>query len=92
MLLRTTKTMLLLFVLFNAAVAASASALDLRLIQMLPPGSQVIASMLRPTPEGQPSSFLLITMYNRIDLEDFYALTGADVSTPSPATPSPSTF
>jgi hypothetical protein len=80
MLLRTTKTMLLLFVLFNAAVAASALPSDLRLIQMVPPGSQVIASMLRPTPEGQPSSFLLITIYNRIDLEDFDALTGADAS------------
>jgi hypothetical protein len=80
MLLRTTNTMLLLFVLFHAAVAASALPSDLRLIQMVPPESQVIASMLRPTPEGQPSSFLLITMYNRIDLEDFYALTGADES------------
>jgi hypothetical protein len=80
MLLRTTKTMLLLFVLFNAAVAASALPSDLRLIQMVPPESQVVASMLRPTPEGQPSRFLLITIYNRLDLEDFYALTGADAS------------
>jgi hypothetical protein len=78
--LRTTTTMQLLFVLFHAVIAASALPSDLRLIQMVPPESQVIASMLRPTPEGKPSSFLLITMYNRIDLDDFYALTGADES------------
>src|SRR5580704_17775206 len=80
MLLRTAKAILLLFVPFNAAVAASALASDLRLIQMVPPESQVIASMLSPTPGGQPSSFLLITGNNRIDLEDFYSVTGADAS------------
>jgi hypothetical protein len=47
---------------------------------MVPPESQIIASMLPPTSEGRPSSFLLITIYNRIDLEDFFALTGADAS------------
>lgn len=81
MLHRTTNAILLLFCLFNATVAAFALPLDLRLIQMVPPESQVIASMLRPTPEGQPSGgFLLITIYNRMDLEDFFALTGADAS------------
>jgi hypothetical protein len=80
MLLRTAKAILLLFIPFNAAVAASALASDLRLIQMVPPESQVIASMLSPTPGGQPSSFLLITGNNRIDLEDFYSVTGADAS------------
>lgn len=80
MLRRTAKSVLLLFFVFNAVVAASSLPLDLRLIQMLPPESQVIAGMNIPTPEGQPSSFLLITMNNRIDLEDFYAVTGADAS------------
>lgn len=80
MLLRTAKAILLLFVLLNAVVAASALSSDLRLIQMVPPESRVIASMLSPTPGGQPNSFLLITGNNRIDLEDFYSMTGADAS------------
>jgi hypothetical protein len=77
---RTAKSILLLFFLINEAVAASSLSSDLRLIQMVPPESQVIASMVIPTPEGQPRSFLLITVYNKIDLEDFFAVTGADAS------------
>jgi len=80
MLLRTAKAFLLLSFLFNASVTASAISSDLRLIQMVPPESQVIASMLSPTLDGQPSSFLLFTGNNRIDLEDFFAVTGADAS------------
>ena len=80
MLLRTAKAILLWFVLFVAAVAASALSSDLRLIQMVPPESKVVASMLSPTPGGQPSGVLLITGNNRIDLDDFYAVTGADAS------------
>ena len=80
MLLRTANAILFLIVLLVAAVAASALSSDLRLIQMVPPESQVIASMLSPTPEGQPSSFLLVTGNTRIDLQDFYSVTGADAS------------
>src|SRR5579863_7894320 len=80
MLLRTANAILLLFVLFTAVAAAFSLSSDLRLIQMVPPESQVIASMLSPTPEGQPSSFLLITVNNKIDIEDFFAVTGADAS------------
>lgn len=80
MLLRTAKAFLLLSFLFNAAVTASAISSDLRLIQMVPPESQVIASMLSPTLDGQPNSFLLFTGNNRMDLEDFFAVTGADPS------------
>jgi hypothetical protein len=80
MLLRTAKAILRLFFLFNAAAVASALSPELRLIQMVPPESQVIAGMLSLTPEGQPSGFLLITGYNRIDHEDFLAVTGSDAS------------
>ena len=77
---RNAKGILLLFFVFNGAVAAPALSSDLRLIQMVPPESQIIASMLRPNPEGKPSNFLLITVSNRIDFEDFHAVTGADAS------------
>jgi hypothetical protein len=80
MLLGTAKAILRLFFLFYAAAAASALSSDLRLIQMVPPESQVVASMLGPTSEGQSSGFLLITGNNRIDHEDFLALTGSDAS------------
>ncbi len=80
MLLRTANATLLLFVLFTAAVSARALSSDLRLIQMVPPESQVIGSMLSPTPQGQPSGFLLITASNNLDLEDFYSVTGGDAS------------
>ena len=80
MLPQIAKAILLLSFLFKAAVAATTLPSDVRLLQMVPPESQIIASMLRPTPEGKPSCFLLITTYNKIDLEDFYAVTGADTS------------
>jgi hypothetical protein len=80
MLLRTAKAFLLLSFPLNAALAASASSSDLRLIQMVPPESQVIASMRGPKLDGQPSSFLLFTANNRTDFEDFLAVTGADAS------------
>lgn len=80
MLHRTAKSLLLLFVLLNTALAASSLPSDFRLIQMVPPDSQVIASVLRPTPGGQPGNLLFVTEYNKIDIEDFFALTGADTS------------
>ena len=78
--LRPAKAFLLLPFLLNAGVTASAISSDLRLMQMVPPESQVIASMLSPTLDGQPSSFLLFTGNNRLDFEDFFAVTGADAS------------
>ena len=80
MLLWTANSILLLFVLFHVAVPASALSSDPRLIQMVPPESRVVAGMITPTPEGQPSGVLFITGNNRMDLEDFYAVTGADAS------------
>jgi hypothetical protein len=77
---RIAKSILLLLFLVDAVVAAYSLSSDIRLIQMVPPESQVIASMLNPTLDGQPRSFLLITINNKIDLEDFFAVTGADAS------------
>ena len=79
MLIRTAKAIFLLFILLNA-VAASASSTDLRLMQLVPPDSQIVAGMLSPSRQGQPSCFLLVTENNRTDHQDFFALTGADTS------------
>jgi hypothetical protein len=64
--------------LFFAATAASAHSPDPGLLHLVPPGSQIVAGMRAPSPHGQPSSFLLITHNNTVDLNDFFALTGAD--------------
>jgi len=77
---RIAKSILLLLFPFSAVVAANSLPSDLRLIQMVPPESQVIASMLSPKPGAEPGSLLLITGNNKIDLEDFFAVTGADAS------------
>jgi hypothetical protein len=81
MLLRTAYAMVLLLFLFTSVVASSASSADLRLIQLVPPESKIIAGMVdHPSPEGEPRGFLLITVNNRVDFEDFLAVTGADTS------------
>ena len=79
MLLRTAKAIFLFFILVNA-VAASALSTDLRLMRLVPPDSQIVAGMLSPSRQGQPNSFLLVTENNKIDHQDFLALTGADTS------------
>lgn len=79
MMFRTSKAIVLLLIL-SASVFASALSSDVRLIQMVPTDSQIVASMLSPKPGGQPDSLLLITGNNRIDLDDFFAVTGADTS------------
>jgi hypothetical protein len=78
MLLRTARAFLLL--LFSIPAASPAFASDIRLIALVPPQSQVITGMRSPSSQGQPGSLLLVTRDNRADLEDFYALTGADPS------------
>jgi hypothetical protein len=40
----------------------------------------VVAGMDTPPPKGRPGSFVLISHDNSVDLDDFYALTGADSS------------
>lgn len=80
MLLRSAKTVLLLFLLGAAGVAACALPSDARLLSLVPPDSKIIASMLRPTGHDQFGSFLLLTENNRLDLQDFFAVSGADTS------------
>jgi hypothetical protein len=80
MLIRTARAILLLIFLSCAAIAASALSSDLRLLQMVPPESEVVAGMITPTLVEEPDSFLLVTGNNRIDYEDFFAITGADAS------------
>jgi hypothetical protein len=53
---------------------------DPRVLSLVPPGAQIVAGMNAPTGQGQPDSFLLLTRNNHADLEEFFALSGADSS------------
>lgn len=79
MLLRMATNLLFLLLPIHAEAAALMSP-DLQLIALVPPESKVIAGLHSPTSRNQPDSLLLITRENRIDYEDFFALTGADTS------------
>jgi len=80
MLIRTAKAILSLFFLFISTATAVALSSDIRLLQLVPPESLIIASSPRPPAPGQPTSFLFLTEKNRIDLQDFFAVSGVDTS------------
>ena len=64
------------FILVGIATASP----DPRLLSLVPPGAQLVAGIIAPPTQGQPDNFVLMTHNNTVDLEDFYALTGADDS------------
>jgi hypothetical protein len=71
---------LLLMVLLPFFKFASAPAItpNQKLLSLVPPAVPVVAGMNAPSRNPQPSSFLLITHNNSVDLDDFIALTGVD--------------
>lgn len=74
------KKLLILFFPFIFVVTAAAVSPDPRLLCLVPPGAQLVAGISAPSAQGQPDNFVLITHNNTVDLDDFYALTGADDS------------
>jgi hypothetical protein len=71
-----------LVVLFSLLTIALGSAVtpNSKLLSLVPPTAQSIAGMIAPRSGREPSSFLLITHNNLLDLNDFIALSGADNS------------
>lgn len=65
---------------FMPVAVGFAKGRDHNLLTLVPPGSQLVAGMSAPATPGQPDSYLLLTHNNRVDLEDFLALTGVDSS------------
>jgi hypothetical protein len=55
-----------------------AATVDAKLLSLVPPGAQVVAGMRVQL--DRTSSFILVTHNNGVDLDDFYALSGADSS------------
>ena len=68
-------TMFFPFILGGITAAASP---DPRLLSLVPPGAQLVAGISAPSIQGQPDNFVLMTHNNTVDMEDFFALTGAD--------------
>jgi hypothetical protein len=68
-----------LFPFFTIAFALAVTP-DAKLLSLVPPMAQSVAGMSAAPRGGQPSSFLLITHNNLMDLNDFIALSGADDS------------
>jgi hypothetical protein len=59
---------------------ASAVTPNPKLVALVPPAARTVAGMIAPRGGREPSSFLLITHNNLLDLNDFIALSGADGS------------
>jgi len=73
-------TLLLVFFSVIGVDLSSAASPDIRLLPLIPPGSEVVAGIHAPRVEELPSNFLFITKNNRVDLDDFIAITGSDQS------------
>lgn len=68
----------MLFLPFILVGIAAAAVPDPRLLSLVPSGAQLVAGISASSIQGQPDNFVLITHNNTVDLEDFFALTGAD--------------
>ena len=78
--IRVSKVVLLVLFPFFTIALASAVTPNPRLLSLVPPTARSVAGMAAAPRGGQPSSFLLITHNNLMDLNDFMALSGADGS------------
>jgi hypothetical protein len=74
------KALVLLFVVPVSYAASREPSRDPKLIAMVPPGAQIVAGINASPQPGQPDNFLLVTHDNIVDLQDLFALSGADAS------------
>jgi hypothetical protein len=79
MLLRSAAYSLFLLLLLSVQSVLALST-DPRLLQLVPAQSRLVAGMSRSAAQGNTGSFLLIATENKVDLSDFFALTGGDAS------------
>lgn len=79
MLLRSASFSFVLISLMCARVVASQST-NLRLLQLVPPQSHLVAGMSHATGQKSTGSFFVLTRENKTDLKDFFSLTGGDAS------------
>ena len=70
--------LLIAFFLFLALPSILPELPGMDLLALVPTGAQIVAGISASPPQGQPDNFVLITHNNTVDLNDFYALAGAD--------------
>jgi hypothetical protein len=58
----------------------TAASPDPKLISLVPTGAQLVAGISAPSFHGQPNNVVLVTGENKVDLADFFAITGSDSS------------
>ena len=80
MLLQSVRAVLILSLILPSTRAAFAESADGRLVRLIPADSQIVADMQSRSRNDHLDSFVLITRGNKIDLQDFYAIVGADTS------------
>lgn len=68
----------ILFAFLVCLAVPISSATDHQLLSLVPPAAQIVARISATTSAGNTDNFVVITHNNRIDLSDFYALSGAD--------------
>jgi hypothetical protein len=78
--LQVSKHSLIALVLPVVVHISSAASTDPKLIALVPADAQIVAGINALPPQGQPDRFVLITHDNTVDLQDFFALSGADGS------------
>jgi hypothetical protein len=74
------EVLLMVFLLFFTGPFSRAVTPDPKLLTLVPPKAQMVAGLNAPPRSNQPSSILLSTHRNMIDLNDFIALNGVDDS------------
>ena len=66
-----------LLVLFGSALAHGSPA-DVKMLSLVPPGSEILAEIVQTPTTRHHGGFVLFTLANRIDYEDFLSLESAD--------------
>jgi hypothetical protein len=74
------KSLAMLFFPLIAVEMVSAAPPDVKLLSLVPPGTQLVAGASNQRHPGVPESFILTGRYNLIDRRDFLSLAGVDDS------------
>jgi hypothetical protein len=68
----------ILFAFLACLAVRIGSAADHKLLSLVSPSAQAVARIGAPSTPSSTSNFIVISHYNRVDLGDFFALSGAD--------------
>lgn len=78
--LPNSKSFLVTLISFLVLPLTAAASSEERLLSLVPPGAQVVDGISATPYRDQPGALLLLTRGNKLDYQDFFALTGVDSS------------